>query len=186
MHDCVRSGAYAMGAIDGLTSEAVAEISAERPGVEVIDIYGNGTTIVSGRDGDVAAVLETCQQHGATHTRLTPVTAPYHSSALRSLRPILEQLLDTITIKPPRCRVISALTQQVIVSADDVRTEIAFNVSNAMNWYATMRALLQSGMTALYECGSSAALANMARRDRPGTYAIEDVREVAQRLANAP
>ena len=176
VQDSVDPGAYAIGAIDGLPPDAVAGVAATWPGIEVVDIYGQGTTIVTGREGDVAAVLDTCQQRGATYTRLTPATAPYHSTALKAVRPIIEELADLTAIRSPRCRVVSALTQRLLSSPEDVRLEIASNVSTAMNWYATMREVRQLGMTALCECGSSNSLANMARRDLPGDYIIQDVR----------
>jgi malonate decarboxylase epsilon subunit len=176
VHDAVPIGAYAMGAIDGLTPETVAEIASPHPKVEIIDIYGAGTTIVSGREADVAAVLEACARRGATYTRVTPATAPYHSTALSAVRPILQERLQGARIQSPRCRVISATTQRPVASPDDVREEIASNVTRAMNWYDTMYVLLQTGMTVLCECGPSAALTNMARRDVPGAYRIQDLR----------
>jgi malonyl CoA-acyl carrier protein transacylase len=176
VHGAVPPGAYAMGAIDGLPPDAVAEIASSQPQVEIIDIYGAGTTIVSGREAEVAAVLDACARRGATYTRLTPATAPYHSTALSTVHPILEERLRHALVRSPRCRVISALTQQPVASPDDVRVEIASNVTRAMNWYGTMRALLQSGMTVLCECGPSAALSNMAKRDVPGSYRIQDLR----------
>ena len=176
VHAAVPSGAYAMGAIDGLSPEAVATFAASHPDVEIIDIYGAGTTIVSGREADVAAVLEACTTGGAIYTRLTPATAPYHSTVLSTIRPVLEARLQHMTIAPPQHRVISALTQHPVANADDVREEIASNVASAMNWYATMRALRESGMTVLCECGPSEALTNMAKRDVPGHYRIQDLR----------
>ena len=186
VHDSVDLGAYAMGAIDGLPPDDVASVASTWPGVEVIDIYGQGTTIVSGREGEVAAVLDTCQQRGATYTRLTPATAPYHSTALKAVRPILEELAGMIAIRSPHCRIVSALTQRLLSSPEDVRLEIARNVSTAMNWYATMRAVQQLGMSVVCECGSSNALANMARRDLPGDYSIQDVRDVGTRPTTTP
>jgi malonyl CoA-acyl carrier protein transacylase len=176
VHDAVPPGAYAMGAIDGLPPDAVAEIASRQPPLEIIDIYGAGTTIVSGREADVAALLEACARRGATYTRLTPATAPYHSTVLSAVRPLLEERLRHSAIESPRCRVISALTQRPVDSPDDVRVEIASNVTRAMNWYGTMHALLQSGVTVLCECGPSAALSNMAKRDVPGSYRIQDLR----------
>lgn len=176
VHAAVPLGAYAMGAIDGLPSDAVAAITSAQPDVEIIDIYGAGTTIVSGREADVAAVLDACATGGAIYTRLTPATAPYHSTVLSGVRPILDERLRGALIHAPRCRVISALTQRPVASPDDVRVEIASNVTRAMDWYSTMRALVQSGMTVLCECGPSEALTNMARRDAPGNYRIQDLR----------
>lgn len=176
VHDAVPIGAYAMGAVDALPPETVATIASPYPKVEIIDIYGAGTTVVSGLEAEVAAVLDACARQGATYTRVTPATAPYHSSALSAVRPILEEQLRGADISSPRCRVVSALTQRPVTGPDDVRVEIASNVTRGMSWYGTMRALLTSGMTVLCEVGASAALTNMAKRDVPGAYRIHDFR----------
>lgn len=176
VHDAVPVGAYAMGAVDPLPPETVAAIASPYPKVEIIDIYGAGTTIVSGLEAEVAAVLDECARQGATYTRVTPATAPYHSSALSAVRPILEEQLRSAELSSPRCRVISALTQLPVTGPDDVRGEIASNVTRGMSWYGTMRFLLTSGMTVLCEVGASAALTNMAKRDVPGAYRIHDFR----------
>jgi len=176
VHDAVPVGAYAMGAIDGLPPDTVAEIATMCPEIEIIDIYGAGTTIVSGREVEVASVLDACAHRGAVYTRVTPATAPYHSTALAPIRPILESRLSGVTVRAPRSRVISALTQLPLTTASDVRREIACNVTQGMNWYGTMLALLQFSPTVLCECGPSAALSNMAKRDVPGAYRIQDPR----------
>lgn len=177
VHDAVAKDDYAVAAIDGLPADRVRAVIRERvPGVELIDVYGNGTTVVSGVRTAVAATLDAAQRAGATYVKLTPATAPYHCSVLASVAPLISTRLAAVAVGPPNVPVISALTQTWLGTADDVRAEIVSNVSRPMNWFATMRALVDARMTEACECGPSEALSNMLRRDVPGGYRVRDLR----------
>lgn len=177
VHDAVAKDEYAVAAIDGLPADRVRAVVREgAPGVELIDVYGNDTTVVSGLRTVVAATLDKVQLAGATYVKLTPATAPYHCSVLVSIAPLISNRLAAIAVRHPSVPVISALSQTWLRTADEVRAEIVSNVSRPMNWFATMRALVDAGMSEACECGPSEALSNMLRRDVPGDYRVRDLR----------
>jgi [acyl-carrier-protein] S-malonyltransferase len=181
VHRAVPHVPYAMGAIGGLTPEGVLDLLTElRLDVTIGDVYGRKTVIVSGRHDDVARVLEASVGQGAVYTKLTPATAPFHSPAVESGAEGDEDWPQGLAVMAPCCPIVSATTQQLLTRADEVREELLRNVSRPMNWYGTIRRLSDMRLNMVFECGTSDSLADMIRRDMPGTWTVLDPRDRAR------
>jgi len=177
-YDAVPQGDYGMGAVSGLTVEEVRRVMLQAESqTEVSDICGKRQVIVSGLRSDVKEVLDACMSYGAMNAKLLPVSLPFHSSLLHSAEPHLRDLLQPIKLRAPRVPIISAITQQVLATGENVREELARNVSHPMNWYATMQKLLELGVNQMYECGLSESLTNLANRNVRGRYTIHHVKQ---------
>jgi [acyl-carrier-protein] S-malonyltransferase len=184
VHNALAHTAYALGAVEGLTVEVVRELLAPHGrDVELIDVYGPTTLVLSGKSDAVAAVIEAAQKAGAVFVRHMPATAPYHTAALQAAEPQIRGFLEATRVEKPRASLLSALNQQSLVTADDIREELARNVLQPMHWLDTTRAMIASGIATLCECGSSASLGNMARREVPGQYEVADLRALAAAAA---
>lgn len=185
-HEAVAPGSYAMGVVIGMTAETIRALLPSDPAaVEVTDTYGPHIVILSGPRVAVAGILGAFTRQGAVETRLIPMTAPFHSSALARTEPLALEMLRDIQVNRPHCGLVSALTQEVLTRPEELRSEIARNVSHPMCWYGTMRVLLQLDVTLLLECGPSQSLTNLAREDLPGPYAIHDYRDFERLFAPA-
>lgn len=185
VHDAVADDEYAIGAIEGLTADAVrALIAKDAIAVALIDVYGPVTLVVSGKSDAVKAIIASAEQAGAVYVRHMPATAPYHTTDLRKVESDIRGYVQSTPVSRPRAILISALNQQPLATADDVREELARNVLQPMNWLATTQALVATGVTTLCECGSSASLANMAKREVPGAYEVADLRALASSVAS--
>jgi len=174
-HDHAEGTAYATGAVLGLPDERV-EAEAERTGgaVEVTDVYAPGTVLVAGPAAAVEAFLERSLAQGAAETKLIPVTAPFHSTALRPLEGSIEALVRPLAVSAPRCPIVSAGTRRVLTDAEGVREELTRNVSRPMAWLATVEALLAMGVALFLEAGTSRRLSRMIQREGgPGEQGVE-------------
>jgi malonate decarboxylase epsilon subunit len=177
-HDAAPAGEYGMGAVMGLTVDEVRQVmSAAKSHTEVSDICGKRAVILSGARSEIEDVLDGCIAFGAMNAKLLPVSLPFHSTLLRSAEPHIRELLRTFKLRPPRVPIVSAITQEVLVNGDDVREELARNVSHPMNWFATMQKLLELGVNQMYECGLSESLTNLATRNVRGRYTIQHVKQ---------
>jgi [acyl-carrier-protein] S-malonyltransferase len=181
VHLAVPQVPYAMGAIGGLTPEGVLDLLSElRLDVTIGDVYGRKTVIVSGRHDDVATVIEASVTRGAVYTKLTPATAPFHSSAVELGPEGDRDWPDGLVVAAPGCPIVSATTQQLLTRADEVREELLRNVSRPMNWYGTIRRLSDMHLNMVFECGTSDSLADMIRRDMPEPWTVLDPRDCAR------
>lgn len=184
-HQAVGEARYGMGAVMGLTVDEVRqELRHHAPQVEISDICGPRVVICSGERQQVETVLEACERAGALHARLIPVKLPFHSSLMKSAEARTAELLQRVCLCPPQCGVVSSITQEVLVTVDSLREEIARNVAHAMNWYATMRKLLDLGVDTFLECGLSDSLTNLANRNVKGKYKIYHLGHLSRLLAS--
>lgn len=171
---CIHRGVggtdYATGAVIGLDQAVLAELLL--PQVEVTDVYSLETLLVAGPGPSVAAVLEGCEKAGAYETKLIPVSAPFHSTALQFLEDQFFQIVDGIEVRAPRIPIVSAGTQQQLTTPAEIREELGRNASRPMRWFATIQTLVDAGAERFFECGASPRLRRMTQREFPELAAV--------------
>jgi [acyl-carrier-protein] S-malonyltransferase len=115
---------------------------------------------------------------GASSTRLIPVTAPFHTTQLQVIEPSISKALDRMRVVAPRWPILSSITQEFLVTEDDVRAEICRNVSRPMNWFATLKAGLGRGEAGWVESGASFILTDLVRDLFPDAGQYRDFRDM--------
>ncbi len=164
-YEAVESGQYGMCVVMGLTAEQVGTLIAENcRGTEVTDVCSPLVVIASGRRSDLEKLLQAAQANGSLHEKLLPVSLPFHSSLLSQVEGRIRDFLGQIEVRRPACGIVSGVNQKVLASEDDVREEVAGNVSHPINWLETMGRLLALGVDVFAECGLSDSLCNLARK----------------------
>ncbi len=183
-YEAVGDGEYGMAVVVGLTADEVAVLIAEScPEVEVADVCGPRAVIASGNRGDLARLLAASEQAGSLHSKLLPVSIPFHSSLLGQVEGRIREVLARIEIRAPACGVVSCVDQKVLSSAADVREEAAGNVWHPIHWFKTMRRLLELEVGVFLECGQSESLCNLARHIR-GNYRMYHPRQFHRLFAS--
>lgn len=182
-HAAGRRKRYGMGVVIGLTAEEVSQkIASADSTVEIADRCAPRVIACAGPRREVETLLEVCAESGALSTKMIPVNLPFHTSHLRPVLPVVSTLVDRLDLRPPRCGVISAITQRTINSIEGIREEIIQNVARPMNWYATMlRLTVDNGV--LFECGLSDSLATLLRRNVRGGYRVLSLGSIASPVA---
>ena len=170
----------------GLTREPVEALLGGAPGVEITDVYSEHVILMTGVEDQVSEVLTRAREAGAPDTRLTPFSAPFHSSLLAPVEAMTAAALETIAVAAPRIPMISPVTLDVMTSAGEIRRELARNVSHGMNWYGTIRALLSLNVGLLLESGTSTHLTNLVREDVPNPCETQDFRDFERRARTTP
>jgi [acyl-carrier-protein] S-malonyltransferase len=180
-HAAAPPGSFAIGAVIGLTTEPVQALLPAGSSVEITDVYSEHVVLMTGPSEDVARILARAREAGAADTRLTPFSAPFHSSLLAPVEAMTAAILDGMTVAAPRCPMISPVTLEVMTTAGQVRRELARNVSHGMNWYGTIRTLLSLNVGLLLESGTSTHLTNLVREDVPDPCETQDFRDFQRR-----
>jgi acyl transferase domain-containing protein len=177
-HQIASERTWAIGAAVDFPEKRLRELMEESSSeLEVTDLYGANTVLYTGRREPVKAVLDRALLEGASATRLIPVTAPFHTSGLLAIEPILTEVLSRIQLHAPAWPILSSITQEMLVTADDVRSEICRNVSRPMNWFATLRKALSLEGGQIVESGASFTLTELARNLFPDACTYRDFRD---------
>jgi len=65
----------------------------------------------------------------------------------------------------------------LISSAEDIKSELVFNLTQRINWYKTMQQLISLGVDNMYECGAGKDLKKMSRFIQ-GNYKLQSVHKI--------
>ena len=185
MQEAVPLGAGAMAAILGLEDDEVRRAcSAASQGdvVEAVNFNAPSQVVIAGHKTAVERAAESAKAAGAKRAVMLPVSAPFHSSLLEPAARRLTEYMSTVTFRRPRIPVINNVDVTVLDEPQAIRQALARQACNPVRWVEVIRAMVQTGMVHVAECGPGKVLASLTKRIAPGlkSYAITDPRSLAQ------
>jgi len=153
-----------MGAIIGLDRKDIEIlISQNQLNVEVSNQLAPFSFIVSGQYKNIERLLALSKGEGALHTRIFPVTLPYHALLLKSGAQAFAKKIRHIRIGIPANPIISLVDQTILSTPEALRDELVRNLYHPLNWMATCQRLIAQGRCEFIECGPSGSLVKNAR-----------------------
>ncbi len=188
MQRAVAEGAGAMAAILGIEEtelEAVCAASAQGEVVEAVNFNSPGQIVIAGHRAAVERAIALARERGAKRALLLPVSVPAHSTLMRAAAAQLQARLDSIEIKAPVYRFISAVDACEYSDPVAIRALLVRQLASPVRWTETVRALLR-GTTTLVECGPGKVLTGLNRRiERAANcLALEDPDSMTAALAS--
>jgi [acyl-carrier-protein] S-malonyltransferase len=156
----------AMGAVVKLAPEAVDAVLADHPTVVVANDNAPGQVVVAGPPDDVAALKDDVRAAGG---RLVPldVEGAFHSRAMRSAVPVLEQALAAATVSDPTVPLLSGVRVAALTAGEDIAAALRDGILSPVRWREVQDALAADGVTHLVEVGPGGVLAGLAKRAVP-------------------
>jgi [acyl-carrier-protein] S-malonyltransferase len=107
-----------------------------------------------------------------------PVSVPVHTSLMRGAAERLAGKLKSVEIRKTQIRYISAVDAATHQEPADLQELLVRQLPSPVRWIDTVRALADTGLAQLVECGPGKVLTGMNRRieKRPGLefMALED------------
>ena len=188
MQEAVPAGEGAMAAImggdDGAVTSACAEAEQGQV-VEAVNFNAPGQVVIAGHREAVERAIALAKQKGAKRGVLLPVSAPFHSSLLRSAAERLAVRLAQVAVATPEIPVIHNVDVAEHRGHDAIRDALARQAANPVHWTATVRAMTARGVTHVVECGPGKVLAGLVKRIADGVpaYALTDGDAIAAALA---
>jgi len=170
MQEAVPVGVGAMAAILMLSvekiNEACAEAIAEFPGqvCDPANINSPGQVVISGSKQAVERAAELCKHKGAKRAVMLPVSAPFHCSLMQPAQDRLAADLQALTFHTPEIPVLCNVEAAPVCNADKSRETLIRQVTGAVQWEASMRALIAQGATCFLEAGPGAVLTGLLRQ----------------------
>lgn len=171
-----RSGADrpgTMAAILGVDDEAIErvceEVSQGADGVVVPANFNSpGQVVIS---GDVAAVeraMEALKAAGAKRALRLNVSGAFHSPLMEVAKADLREHLEAVDFHAPRFPVVSNVTAQPVDDTETARRLLVEQLTSPVRWTASMRGLVERGVTRFVELGSGSVLAGLLKRIERG------------------
>jgi [acyl-carrier-protein] S-malonyltransferase len=164
-----------MAALLGLDDEVVERLcrEASMAGSECVPANYNapGQLVIS---GDVAAIdraLELAKSAGARRAVKLNVSGAFHSPLMRVAEAGLADHLNATQPRAPRFPVVSNVTAQAVTDPATAGRLLVEQLTSPVRWTASMRTMLDAGVTQFYELGPGNVLAGLLRRVDKGVSA---------------
>ena len=190
MQEAVPAGTGAMAAILGLEDadlEAACREAAQGEVVEPVNFNSPGQVVIAGHRSAVERAMEAARARGAKRALALPVSVPSHSRLMRTAGERLRARLAATAFAAPRLRYLSAVDAQTHAAPDDIRALLVRQLSSPVRWTETLRAIAQTGVAQIIECGPGKVLTGLNRRieRRPDLafLALEDPAALAAALS---
>lgn len=167
MQEAVPEGHGAMAAILGLDDDVVAAICREAAEGDVVapaNFNSPGQLVIAGDIAAVERAMHRCRDAGAKRAMILPVSVPSHSPLMQGAATVLGEALATIDIQSPATPVIHNADVSSHKDPDAIRQALVKQLHQPVRWTETIRALSQSGIQAMAECGPGRVLCGLGRR----------------------
>jgi [acyl-carrier-protein] S-malonyltransferase len=168
MQDSVPPGTGAMAAILGLDDDAVraacAEASTDEEVAEAANYNAPNQVVVAGQKAAVERAVESAKSRGAKRAMLLKMSVPSHCALMSPASEQLGEKLKTIAIQTPKVPVIQNADVRSASNANEVREALVRQLYLPVRWAETIRALIESGVTHIVECGPGRVLSGLNKR----------------------
>ncbi|MDV3347374.1 SDR family NAD(P)-dependent oxidoreductase [Leptothoe sp. LEGE 181152] len=134
--------------------------------VTIAAINGPESTVISGQESKVLDIAQQLETQGIK-TKQLQVSHAFHSSLMESMLDDFEQLARQISYSPPRLKLISNVTGQIV--SEEVTTPDYWcrHILSTVNFAAGMERLQQEEINIFLECGPQPILLGMGRQCLP-------------------
>jgi [acyl-carrier-protein] S-malonyltransferase len=171
MQEAVPAGTGAMAALLGLEDADVEAacreaVAAGGPGsvVEAANFNSPGQVVIAGESAAVERAIAAAKTRGAKRAVMLPVSVPSHSSLMRGAGERLRGRLSATALKAPVIRYVSAVDAAQHTEPQEIRDLLVRQLSSPVRWSQTLRALSESGLEEIIECGPGRVLTGLNRR----------------------
>lgn len=160
-----------MAAVLGLDEEplrAACEAATQRDGsVEVANLNAPGQLVISGERRAVERAAERAKAAGARRVLPLVVGGPFHSAYMQPAAERLARAVAAAPLRDAQVPVVVNVTAREADRADDLRAELAAQVSAPVRWSDTLRRLAALGCDRFLEVGPGQVLAGLVKRTLP-------------------
>ncbi|MFT5192219.1 MAG: [acyl-carrier-protein] S-malonyltransferase [Verrucomicrobiales bacterium] len=160
-----------MAAMIGGTVEQVREL-ANSVGVDVANLNSPGQVVVSGARDRIAAAIAGAKEAGIRIAKEIKVAGAYHSALMLSAQDKLAAELSQISINTPNFPVLSNLTAEPAMDAEEIRRTLEAQVTGSVRWSESIEKLLEDGQSHFLEGGPGKVLTGLMGRIRKGTFCM--------------
>ena len=158
---------YGMTAIIGASRTQVEhwvnQVQQQSEQVYVANINAANQIVISGADAAMQNVVNLAQQQGVLAKRLQ-VSVPSHCELLEQQAQTLAQAMREVEFKTAKIRYLSSSTARLMMSASQIRQDLAGNMACIVEWESMIQAAWERGVRLQLELLPGTVLTGLARR----------------------
>lgn len=190
MQEAVPVGIGAMAAILGLQIDVLKEVCSQAAQGEVCEpanINSPDQIVISGNKAAVERAAELAKQRGAKRAIILQVSAPFHCSLMQPAQNRLEVDLNALHLHSMEHPLVTNVDAAIVKDPEAARSALVRQVTGAVQWDQSMRALIDQGVTTFVEVGPGKVLCGLMRQiDRSKTcFNVEDEASLTKTVENA-
>lgn len=167
MQDAVPVGQGGMAAILGLSDDDVRAAcieAAQGEIVEPVNFNAPAQVVIAGHKAAVDRACEAAKAKGAKRALPLPVSAPFHSSLLKSASDRLRGYLADVNFSSPQIRLINNVDVAIVDDPAAIRDALVRQAASPVRWVESVQKMAGLGITQLIECGPGKVLTGLAKR----------------------
>ena len=156
-----------MAAIIGLEDAALESVCArarEQGIVYPANFNSPGQIVISGELTALAAAMQMAVADGARRAVQLAVSIAAHSPLMQQAAEQFSDVLGRINLGDARVPVVSNVTAQALTFADDLRIDLARQITRSVRWAQSVQEMLAGGATTFVEVGPGQVLAGLIKR----------------------
>ncbi len=153
-------------ALDADRLESLCAEASHRTGetVQVANLNAPGQVVLSGHRAAIAVAGELAKEAGAKRVLPLTVGGPFHSRYMQPAAAEFCQIVSQTEITDAQVPVVLNTNAQPATGAAELRAELCEQISQAVQWEASLRTLYDLGCRAFLELGPGQVLTGMVRR----------------------
>ena len=179
MQEAVPVGVGAMAAVLALAGDKVRQVCEEAARGEICcaaNLNSPDQTVISGNKAAVERAAELAKKAGAKRAIMLPVSAPFHCELMQPAQDRLAADLQALTFHTPEIPVMCNVDATLVTTAEQARDALIRQVTGAVQWDKSMRALIGLGVQNFVEVGPGKVLCGLMKQiDRSrACFNVED------------
>lgn len=167
MQEMIPEGSGSMAAIVGLSDDEVISLCEKASEGQVLDaanFNSVGQVVIAGDTDAVDRALTLALEAGAKLAKIIPVSVPCHCDLLYPVAEASTEYLNQMQIIAPTVPVIHNVHADTLTDPEEMRDILKKQLYQPVQWVATVRKMVESGVSTIIECGPGSVLTGLNKR----------------------
>jgi [acyl-carrier-protein] S-malonyltransferase len=156
-----------MAAVIGLDDQVLEEVCADVADKGIVhpaNYNSPGQTVISGELSALTAAIELAVERGARKVVRLAISIASHSPVMRVAGDQFSQALARVGLHDAHVPIVANISARAITSAEDIRKELAEQITGSVRWSQSVRAMVEGGVHTIVEIGPGDVLSGLSKR----------------------
>jgi [acyl-carrier-protein] S-malonyltransferase len=166
MEEAAKENQGAMAAVIDFDQNKLIEIC-QKTGIQIANFNSNNQVVITGLKTNIDNAIEDIKLAGGQKVVLLMVSGGFHSSLMASAAAKFAVVLNDVAITPTAIPVLSNVNAQPHQNVSDIRTNLARQITDSVQWVKCVEYIVSQGITDCIEIGPNRVLKGLIRRINP-------------------
>jgi [acyl-carrier-protein] S-malonyltransferase len=132
--------------------------------VQVANYNSPGQVVISGDEDALARAIEILKERGGRRIIRLAVSIAAHSPLMASVVREYRAAVEATPLRVPKLPVVANISARPLLSVDEIRDELAGQLTWPVRWTASVQWMIEQGMTRCLEVGPKDVLSKLVKR----------------------